>query len=101
MAGVRILLNMEVQHECISRARAKKRQAHPRGFAQEIHVSLRARIESMNMGAECLPWTDVIKIHYTGFLEDGSEFENTREKEPLELRVGSGRVVPGIETAVS
>jgi len=44
---------------------------------------------------------DVVKIHYAGFLEDGSEFEDTREKEPLEFQVGSGRVVPGIETAVS
>ena len=42
-----------------------------------------------------------MKIHYTGFLEDGAEFEDTREKEPLEFLVGSGRVVPGIEAAVS
>ena len=44
---------------------------------------------------------DVVKIHYTGCLEDGTEFESTREKEPLEFLVGSGRVVAGIDAAVA
>ena len=33
-------------------------------------------------------------------MEDGTEFEDTRDKDPLEFLVGSGRVVGGIEAAV-
>jgi len=44
--------------------------------------------------------SDIVKIHYTGFLEGGQEFENTREKDPLEFQVGSDRVVSGIDAAV-
>ena len=50
---------------------------------------------------DTVEYGDVVKVHYTGFLEDGTEFENTREKEPLEFQVGSGRVVPGIDAAVA
>lgn len=49
---------------------------------------------------DTVEYGDVVKVHYTGFLEDGTEFENTREKEPLEFQVGSGRVVPGIDAAM-
>jgi hypothetical protein len=43
---------------------------------------------------------DFVKIHYSGFLEDGTQFEDTRDKDPLEFLVGSGRVVSGIDAAV-
>ena len=51
--------------------------------------------------ADTVEYGDFVKVHYTGFLEDGTEFENTREKEPLEFLVGSGRVVPGVDSAVA
>jgi FKBP-type peptidyl-prolyl cis-trans isomerase len=43
---------------------------------------------------------DFVKIHYSGFLEDGTQFEDTRDKDPLEFLVGSGRVVSGIDAVV-
>ena len=43
---------------------------------------------------------DTIKIHYEGKLEDGNIFDNSRERQPLEFKVGNGDVIPGIEKGV-
>lgn len=43
---------------------------------------------------------DTVQVHYTGRLDDGSVFDSSRESEPLEFELGSGRVIPGFETAV-
>lgn len=43
---------------------------------------------------------DNVKINFTGKLEDGSVFANTAYSEPLEFKLGEGRIIPGIENAV-
>ena len=43
---------------------------------------------------------DKIRIHYTGKLEDGNVFDNSKERQPLEFVVGDGEVMPGIEKGV-
>lgn len=43
---------------------------------------------------------DTVKVHYTGSLEDGSVFDSSQEKEPLEFTLGSGQLIPGFEKAV-
>ena len=43
---------------------------------------------------------DVVRVHYTGSLTDGSEFDSSRDREPLEFTLGSGQVIPGFEAAV-
>jgi peptidylprolyl isomerase len=43
---------------------------------------------------------DTVKINYTGTLEDGSEFDSSRDREPLEFTIGSGQVIPGFNDAV-
>ncbi len=43
---------------------------------------------------------DMVKVHYTGRLEDGTEFDSSREASPLEFTVGGGEVIPGFEQAV-
>lgn len=40
---------------------------------------------------------NVVKVHYTGKLENGKTFETTENSEPLEFKVGEGRVIPGFE----
>ena len=44
---------------------------------------------------------DTVKVHYTGKLEDGSVFDSSREKEPLEFTLGKGQLIPGFEKAVT
>ncbi len=43
---------------------------------------------------------DTVKVHYTGKLEDGTVFDTSTEREPLEFTVGKGQVIPGFESAV-
>ena len=43
---------------------------------------------------------DTVRVHYTGRLDDGRVFDSSKEREPLELTVGQGRVIPGVEEAV-
>jgi peptidylprolyl isomerase len=43
---------------------------------------------------------DVVKVHYTGKLENGNVFSTSPEDNPLEFRIGEGRVIPGFENAV-
>ena len=44
---------------------------------------------------------DTVRVHYTGTLEDGSVFDTSDGRDPLEFTVGSGQVIPGFDDAVS
>ena len=43
---------------------------------------------------------NTIKVHYTGKLEDGTVFDSSEGRDPLEFTVGSGEVIPGFDAAV-
>lgn len=43
---------------------------------------------------------DTVRVHYRGTLDDGSEFDSSEGREPLEFVVGSGQVIPGFDAAV-
>ncbi len=44
---------------------------------------------------------DTVKIHYTGRLTDGTVFDTSRERDPLEFTLGEGQVIPGFEDGVT
>ncbi|HEY96335.1 MAG TPA: peptidylprolyl isomerase [Dehalococcoidia bacterium] len=43
---------------------------------------------------------DYIKVHYTGTLDDGSVFDSSVEREPLEFTAGAGQMIKGFDAAV-
>ncbi len=44
---------------------------------------------------------DTVKVHYTGRFEDGSVFDTSQGKDPLEFIMGQSQVIRGFEEAVA
>ncbi|MBE9520224.1 MAG: peptidylprolyl isomerase [Proteobacteria bacterium] len=44
---------------------------------------------------------DTVKIHYTGKMTDGTVFDTSSNKDPLQFTLGSGQVIPGFDEAVT
>ena len=43
---------------------------------------------------------DTVRIHYTGTLTDGEQFDSSRDKQPIEFTLGKGQMIAGFEAAV-
>jgi len=41
-----------------------------------------------------------VQVHYVGTLDDGTVFDDSRERQPLEFQLGNRSVIPGFEQAV-
>ena len=44
---------------------------------------------------------DTVRVHYTGTLGDGTQFDSSRGADPLEFAMGQGQLIAGFETAVA
>ena len=43
---------------------------------------------------------DKVKVHYTGTLSDGTKFDSSEGKDPLEFEIGASQVIPGFENGI-
>ena len=43
---------------------------------------------------------DTVQLHYTGTLLDGTTFDSSEGRDPLEFVVGSGQIIPGLDVAI-
>jgi peptidylprolyl isomerase len=43
---------------------------------------------------------DTVRINYTGKLTDGTQFDSSVGREPLEFQVGSGQIISGLDREV-
>ncbi|TRX62178.1 peptidylprolyl isomerase [Fulvivirga sp. M361] len=44
---------------------------------------------------------DKVKVHYTGKLHDGTVFDSSVSREPLEFEIGAGMMIAGFDAAVN
>jgi len=44
---------------------------------------------------------DIVKVHYKGMVDDGSVFDTSKDREPLEFILGSGSMIAGFDRAVN
>ncbi len=44
---------------------------------------------------------DTVRVHYTGKLEDGTVFDSSRSRHPLQFTLGNGQVIAGFESAIT
>ncbi len=59
----------------------------------------------LNLNKEIFPMAqakngDTVKVHYTGTLDDGSQFDSSVGGEPMEVTLGGGQVIPGFEQGI-
>jgi len=43
---------------------------------------------------------DTVKVHYTGKLDDGTTFDTSADREPLQFTIGEGQLITDFEQAV-
>ncbi|MCM8855641.1 MAG: peptidylprolyl isomerase [Candidatus Thiodiazotropha sp.] len=43
---------------------------------------------------------DTVRLHYTGTLDDGTQFDSSADRDPIEFTLGEKAVIPGFETGV-
>jgi FKBP-type peptidyl-prolyl cis-trans isomerase 2 len=43
---------------------------------------------------------DTVRVHYTGKLDDGTVFDSSKEREPLEFTIGQQGIIPGFQKIV-
>ncbi len=43
---------------------------------------------------------DTVQLHYTGTLLDGTTFDSSAGRDPLQFEVGSGQIIPGLDVAI-
>jgi peptidylprolyl isomerase len=43
---------------------------------------------------------DTVKMHFTGRLQNGEVFSKSEEDQPIELTLGTGELIPGVETGI-
>jgi len=56
--------------------------------------------DSGNPGKRLVTTGDTVWVHYIGTLENGEEFDNSRERSPFSFTLGEGQVIKGFETGV-
>src|SRR5688572_32214418 len=74
---------------CAGMLRARPGTAHP-----HILIQFGGSMAQAKQG-------DTVRVHYTGTLDDGQEFDSSRGLDPLTFTLGTGSVILGFDDAVT
>lgn len=44
---------------------------------------------------------NTVRFHYTGSLTDGTVFDSSAERDPLQVTLGAGQIIPGVDQALT
>ncbi|NEV93137.1 peptidylprolyl isomerase [Psychroflexus sp. YR1-1] len=78
----------------------KKLEEASEGF-EVTDSGLRYNITTENPGGVSPEAGDMVKVHYSGYLLDGTKFDSSLDRdEPIEFAVGTGRVIPGWDEGI-
>ncbi|SEM98261.1 peptidylprolyl isomerase [Palleronia salina] len=44
---------------------------------------------------------DTVSMHYSGALADGTKFDSSEGRDPLEFQLGTGQIIPGLDEAIT
>jgi len=69
-------------------------------FVRDFLINPQYKTERNNILSNTINTGDKVKVHYTGSLEDGSVFDTSDGRDPLEFTIGESQVIPGFEKAV-
>jgi len=76
----------------------KKEKGYTSGrFFNPAHYMQRSKKETIMIQAK---QGDTVKVHYTGKLDDGTVFDTSRNRNPLQFTIGKGQVIVGFEQAI-
>ncbi|MBN2463768.1 MAG: peptidylprolyl isomerase [Dehalococcoidia bacterium] len=65
-----------------------------------LAVILMVGVMITGCSAAVAKYGDTVQVHYTGKLADGTVFDSSVERGPLEFTVGSGQLIEGFDNAV-
>ena len=71
-----------------------------KGWHTVIGIILVAALLVSGCGGVVAKTGNTVKVHYTGSLNDGTVFDTSVGREPLQFTIGQGQLIPGFEQAV-
>lgn len=68
-------------------------------LAGDLPPGLKVKDLKVGVGAEAVV-NATVRVHYTGWLMDGTEFDSSLNGDPFSFSIGAGNVIPGWELGV-
>jgi FKBP-type peptidyl-prolyl cis-trans isomerase len=68
---------------------------------EEVETDSGLKIEDVTCGdGEEAEGNSVVQVHYVGMLENGTEFDSSRDGDPVAFALGVGQLIPGFEEGI-
>ncbi|MFQ5818079.1 MAG: FKBP-type peptidyl-prolyl cis-trans isomerase [Terriglobia bacterium] len=80
----------------------KSKPAAKKGEKKVVTTKSGLKYEDLVVGTGAMPKKgQTVRVHYTGWLENGKQFDSSRGGRPFEFRLGRGEVIAGWDEGVA